>query len=44
LSDRFASALGAGSRHILTGRVLGRQVADYVLATDVGGHQPIPPD
>jgi membrane-associated phospholipid phosphatase len=29
---------------IVAGQVLGRQVADYVLATDVTGHNPIPLD
>jgi membrane-associated phospholipid phosphatase len=27
---------------ILAGQVLGRKVADYVLTTDIAGHQPIP--
>ena len=29
---------------VVAGQVLGRQVADYVLSTDVTGHQPIPLD
>ena len=29
---------------LVAGQVLGRQVAEYVLATDVRGHQPIPLD
>jgi hypothetical protein len=29
---------------LLAGQVLGRRVAEYVLATDVAGHEPIPLD
>jgi membrane-associated phospholipid phosphatase len=29
---------------IVAGQVLGRQVAEHVLATDVAGHEPIPLD
>ena len=29
---------------LVAGQVLGRQVAEHVLATDVKGHEPIPLD